>query len=516
MENEEGRKTVRVGFPTNNAKLAGWAYASLELPATEHEIRDAMQRARSEPSIKQDCEVVECSVFPALARNRLMPTTIVELNFLAKRLAGLNEEEEVVLRALTDKIVKKAPEGDTISVKDIINYTYNLDKVPVVCYARTDEDLGRFVIESEHFEELKNLSNEMINLLDKTALGKRFRESEGGVFEGGMYVLTDEYTCEEVYDGKRLPEDIKLLFPFCLEVAKPPKYDISEVEDAGKWIRLPVDKEEVNYLAMKLGENRIEDCVYLGFESSIPQITEEQFGDMQKFDTLNEVARILEGLNWQDEAKLKAILEVEQPKRIEDILQIARDLGEYEMDGNILNSDMYFQEYLSRNLSPKFDRRWLESVSAGYAGKQLMERVGARETRYGFLSVKGGRLYPIVAKYDKRRHLQEEFEVVEVCDKVGLFTNGRVEEKDLPEGIYKYELREDDDGEDFASLEGGVSVNFAGTILLKEELDLGAEDCIKFTDETSPNFLGADTTLQEYLDNTNEEIVRGIEIGGME
>ncbi len=506
------KKTIKVGFPTNNAKLEGWAYASLGFPATGHEIRDAMQRARSEASMKQECEVVECNTFPALAKNRLMPTTVLELNFLAKRLAGLNEEEEIVLRALTDKIVKKAPEGDTISVKDVINYTYNLDKVPVVCYARTDEDLGQFVIESGHFEEIKSLSDEMIRLLDKTALGKRFREGEGGVFEGGMYVLTDEYTYEEVYDGKRLPEDIKLLFPFLLEVAKTPKNDVSEVEDAAKWIRLPVDKEDVNYLAMKLGENRIEDCVYLGFESSIPQITEEQFGDMQKFDTLNEVARIVEGLNWQDEAKFKAVLEVEQPKSIEDILQLAREIGEYEMDGNILNSDVYFQEYLCRNLSPKFDRRWLESVSAGYAGEQLMERAGTRETRYGFLSAKGGSLYPIIGRYDKRRHLQEEFEVVEVCDKVGLFTNGRVNAEELPDGIYKYELREDDDGEDFASLESRVSVNFAGTILLKEELDLGAEDCIKFTDESAPNFLGADTTLQEYLDTANEEIVKGIEM----
>ncbi len=177
-------KTIGVEISTNNPKLDGWAYASLELPATDYEIRDAMQQARCVEGKGINCNIMSCEVFPALRETRLMPTTLSELNFLAKRLAGLNEDEEIVLRALTDKIVKTTPECKTISVKDIINHTYNLDKVSVISNVTTDEQLGQFVIENEAFEGIKQMPDTAIELLDKAVVGKRLRESEGGYSRG--------------------------------------------------------------------------------------------------------------------------------------------------------------------------------------------------------------------------------------------------------------------------------------------------------------------------------------------
>ena len=49
----------------------------------------------------------------------------------------------------------------------------------------------------------------------------------------------------------------------------------------------PQTGTEADRLARAHNEDCIEDCVYYGFESAIPQITSEMFGDMLEFDTLN-------------------------------------------------------------------------------------------------------------------------------------------------------------------------------------------------------------------------------------
>ena len=79
----------------------------------------------------------------------------------------------------------------------------------------------------------------------------------------------------------------------------------------------------------------------------------------------------------------------------------------------------------------------------------------------------------------------EKLEVVEVLGQTALFTNGRVTQKELPDGLYKYDLRE---GESiaFATVEPSVAVNHAGTIITKEPIIFGEEGYIEFDDDSRP------------------------------
>ena len=92
----------------------------------------------------------------------------------------------------------------------------------------------------------------------------------------------------------------------------------------------------------------------------------------------------------------------------------------------------------------------------------------------------------------------EKLEVVEVLGQTALFTNGRVTQKELPDGLYKYDLRE---GESiaFATVEPSVAVNHAGTIITKEPIIFGEEGYIEFDDNSSPNFLGDEMSIEEFL-----------------
>lgn len=73
-----------------------------------------------------------------------------------------------------------------------------------------------------------------------------------------------------------------------------------------------------------------------------------------------------------------------------------------------------------------------------------------------------------------RAMMDKKLEVVEVLGQTALFTNGRVTQKELPDGLYKYDLRE---GESlyFATIEPNVVVNHAGTIITKEPIIFGEE-----------------------------------------
>ena len=93
----------------------------------------------------------------------------------------------------------------------------------------------------------------------------------------------------------------------------------------------------------------------------------------------------------------------------------------------------------------------------------------------------------------------EKLEVVEILGQTALFTNGRVTDEELPDGLYKYDLRE---GENisFATIEKSVTVNHSGTILVKSPLDFYGQRYLVLDDDTSPNFLGYSLTPEEFME----------------
>ena len=93
----------------------------------------------------------------------------------------------------------------------------------------------------------------------------------------------------------------------------------------------------------------------------------------------------------------------------------------------------------------------------------------------------------------------DEYECIEICGKPALFTNERLTEDEIPEGMYLYHLRERDDGDGFASLESKVRVNHGGSVITNEPIALGEDGYIALNDENSPNFMGDTRTLAAFM-----------------
>lgn len=75
---------------------------------------------------------------------------------------------------------------------------------------------------------------------------------------------------------------------------------------------------------------------------------------------------------------------------------------------------------------------------------------------------------------------KEVLEEVELFGRKGYFTELRVDQKTVPEGMHCYELRHGDDDGFPVSIEGSVRVNYFGAVIFAEELELGEEQAMQF------------------------------------
>lgn len=509
-------KTLSIGITAVNGGIRWIYHSEIELPAKDYEIEDRLQEARANydknfplgKEVRFDIERLH--LLPSLEGDQVIARTFDELNFFAKRLATLNEDERLALRAIVNKKISDGKWKQSVDIKDLINLTYGLDNVSVIHLARNDEDLGQLVIDNDMHPDVAAIPFESRYLLNKSDIGRLQRESEGGVFIDNIYVIVDDYEETEVYDGITLPEsEEKNDYVFRLKIAKAPEENPEETENTAEWINLPVDKTQANEIARKHEEERIEDCVYFDFESAIPQINEDNFGDMQDFDMLNGVAEEYSKLQQFDRAKYKAILTAAGQFRMKDALDVIKHINEYEFAPEYEYPEDYFKEYLKMYLNPRFDSAWLDTLMLRNEGGELQERLGAMHTRYGLISARNCSLYTL-CKRNAQYYLDDKFDAVEVCDMKGVFTYERIAKQDVPEGLYKYDLRYLDERREFTSIEKNVIVNHGGTVLLKEQLDLGPNGVIEFNEETFPNFLGYKETPRELLAENEQEETDGI------
>lgn len=374
-------------------------FATLELPAKPHEIQDACHKLRITQNRDTNLrmEVCSCEILPELTDILLDSPSMEEMNFLAQRLNQLSNSEAIALRGVWQRLDKAGYLEEPVRAMDLINMTYGLENVMVASCVSNDRDLGEFVLENDLDEDIANLPDEMVDMLDQEAVGQRHRESEGGVFIGYHYVVAGEYQLHQIYDGVRLPaQEQEKPFVFRLQVAESPVNDSTETMGTAEWISLPIDRDQADRIAQKHNEGCIEDCTFYGFESIIPQITADHYGDMLCFVRLNRLAQEIAQMKPSEQVKLKAVLEHEKPGTMEAVQEVVDHLREYQFDNRIGDADSYFKEYLLRHLDARFDARWLDGLAVCTEGTNLMQRLGAAETDYGIVSARGGQLYALI------------------------------------------------------------------------------------------------------------------------
>ena len=403
------KKVMTLELSRENQFSDGYLYRSLELPAQEHEIRDALQqlRQRSADILPDQIAIYNSRYIPQLEDKRFDSPTIDELNFFAKRLAAMDENDMAIMQALCSRYIKD--DDELVSIKDLINMTYGLDSVSVLSNVTNDEQLADFVIENEMQDDVASVPESARYLLNKAKIGKLQREMDGGVYSGKLYVCTDHFEMPKVYDGKTLPESThEPWFAFKLQVTQAPQSDEPFAEPT-EWITLPMTEKAMKEVAKRLNASSLKELVYYEFESSVPQITTDDFTQMLDIEKLNALAFTMAEMSPDEQITFKAALEAERKHGInlDDILNISNNLHRYEMNTNCEGASDFFKQYLLTHMDTKFDDRWLDPLVYRREGSRLLEKLGATVTDYGIISSAGGSLYKLVS-YDSDETATED------------------------------------------------------------------------------------------------------------
>lgn len=99
---------------------------------------------------------------------------------------------------------------------------------------------------------------------------------------------------------------------------------------------------------------------------------------------------------------------------------------------------------------------------------------------------------------------KNQLQEVEIKGHYGVFTELRVDKSTIPEGVNCYELRHGDDDSYPAELEVNVRVNYFGTVLMTDKMEMDQSGRVELSYEDF-GFTGEDLTMLEYQANYGEE-----------
>lgn len=356
--------------------------AYVTLPANKIGVIDAMDKAKIFG--KTSLRISRCDEVSEIVNFKFKEEpTLDELNFLAMRIDEIckDEAQKLAYGALLRKPF------DTIN--EVINRTYNIETVGIYPCESAFE-YGKMVIENDLLEELKDVSDEVLKLLDPEKVGRAKAEREGGYFVGDYYIVTDCYEPVLVYVDE-LPEPMED-WVFKLEIAGVPEKaeDFSRMKT--ETLTLPVDEETMQDIAEAVGERNIDECISMKFESAIPQIDNDMWS-MEEIYLLNDIARDFLELSREDAAKFKAVLESEQPQSLDKIESTMKYLDNYEFDYT-LDRKAYAEEFNARILPPNLNKNVFSITCTDEFGDMILAENHCKYTDYGIISEHGGRLFP--------------------------------------------------------------------------------------------------------------------------
>ncbi len=485
--------------------------ADIRLPASVHEIDDAIERCRGylEKTHIMPFGISECEHVPLLRELRFDSLNLYELNFLANQISEFDTAQLAAYNALLPLIVGENYQNEIISLKDIINLTYSVDDYSVASHIFNDSELGEMLVDNNMVEGIENLSDEIIELLDYEKVGEAHRMAENGVYVNGCYVSREGFKLKET-DNIPLHEFDKYLF----------RFRISRNDGIPLWINVPLDENSEQILRSA----NADEYNLIDFISAIPQI--ERYSDkMHPTITMDEINRIDKlcqnylSLDNIQSIKFKAALCFEDVQALDDIKKIElimRNADAYNLKYfNVFSSD-FAKDYLARFLDESFPKEYLELINTQALGDRLMDEFCGKYTPYG-----------IVLKSSNEQILSNEskhdFMLADFLSKHVLFTEDRLKAEEVPEGLYKYEFRS---GAEYvyATLEEKVGVDFSGTILSKVPFDLGDDEYIDLEelDDGIPDFLDVEMSIDEFINSDydpeeNEDFEETeVQTGGMQ
>lgn len=358
----------------------GYAGAELELPASRLAIKDALQRAHLPEN--GSYQLNHFKGWPDFLFMYLVVSgdkTLEEVNLLAYKVGSMDEtqldtyEGALLLR-------KNADMDRPVNMKEMLNTLYNLD-----CYSfhpgiLNDQMLGEMCLMGEMLEEVETASDELWELFSEEKVGQCLRRREQGEYTEKGYILCDEKTFQEIYDGKHLPEqpDVysSLLSLRLQNIRNNPSIN------TGVWLELPADENAIKETLALLNATSLEECSILETKSILSSLSDRIVSnvDIGKFNLLAQ--RIEAFPEEQLLTKYKAALELEPCNDLDMMLDLADNLDCYDFDQDCISTTAFGRHLLLELGVDTSDPAFACFDFAGY-GMRGLEAAGFGYTAYG-------------------------------------------------------------------------------------------------------------------------------------
>lgn len=231
---------------------------------------------------------------------------------------------------------------------------------------KTDEDLGRFLVDTSFVTGKFSFPKETRPYLDYAKIGAEQRGTLGGIYT--PYGLVRHR--EEVPEQTEVPRSMLLTLA---------------VSERSCPLALPASEEQLDHAKQTLGIEVFSQARIASVEYTAPYLDQLVPTDGITVEGANEMALCLQQLKADGEImKYCAALEVEEPSTFAEALDMAMNIDDYEL---VSDSEWEYGREALRRIGA--DEELLDTID-GYTdfdrlGRAMMEEDGVRQTGYGLV-----------------------------------------------------------------------------------------------------------------------------------
>ena len=347
-------------------------YVTLELPADPYAVLDAWERLRLAPDTRGEWEMEDYGELPVLFPGLQSGEGFPALNALAERLTSLDSRQRTAFEGLV-----KLQDGRPMEPDALITLSEQAKHCQVAPEATDDASLGRVYAANGSIPEVKDVPDKVFELLDFRLLGRRVRQSEGGVFTRQGYVVPDgNWKPTEGQELRIAPEAPTGFFRLELrlgeeraELTLPAGQELVEVRERMEAVGLP-------------------NCAVTAFHSRVPQLP-AAWATPERLDTLNCLAIRLMVLAERDSLaliKYKAVLEVSSISSLEDAMALTERLDAYNLNWAAASPEDVARGELRRSMGEENADLLCWYLNLYGYGEALIQQYGGELTDYGLLT----------------------------------------------------------------------------------------------------------------------------------
>lgn len=347
-------------------------YVTLELPADPYAVLNAWERLRLAPDTRVEWEMEDYGEFPVLFPGLQSGEGFPALNALAERLTSLDSRQRTAFEGLV-----KLQDGRPMEPDALITLSEQAKHCQVAPEATDDASLGRVYAANGSIPEVKDVPDKVFELLDFQLLGRRIRQSAGGVFTRQGYVVPDgNWKPTEGQEPRIAPEAPTGFFRLELrlgeeraELTLPAGQELVEVRERMEAVGLP-------------------NCAVTAFHSRVPQLP-AAWATPERLDTLNCLAIRLMVLAERDSLaliKYKAVLEVSSISSLEDAMALTERLDAYNLNWAAASPEDVARGELRRSMGEENADLLCWYLNLYGYGEALIQQYGGELTDYGLLT----------------------------------------------------------------------------------------------------------------------------------